>query len=197
MRPDPYVPTTKPLVRAAGLFFGLIGLTMLGLSGWELIDRLVILRTWPEVQAEVIRSKMFSHVVTSERQERDSSDRSRTRTVRTNTTMYGAQLELRYTVNGQEYKTSTSAGYETSDAGTMNDLVERYAPGTRHAIRYEPSNPGNIRIEVGNNLVFFGLPLFAGIMGTIVTGFGALLLGLFRRKTAPALQTGAAGIKRN
>jgi hypothetical protein len=184
-----------PLAKIPIYLFLLVGLSMLGGAGWALAQSLVILRTWPEIQAEVTRSKMFSHVVTSEKREEDPMDSSRTRTVRTSTTMYGAQLELRYTVNGREYNTPTGAGYETSDAGTMSELVARYAVGTRHPIRYNPSNPGDIRIEVSNTGIFIMLPLIVGTLGAISTGTGVWLWRSYARWTAQLANLRAAARK--
>ena len=179
-----------PMARIPIYLFLLVGLSMLGGAGWVLAQTLVILKTWPEIQAEVTRSKMFSHVVTTNKQEKDPIDSSRTRTVSTSTTMYGAQLEFRYTVQGREYNTPTSAGYEISDAGSMSELVAGYAVGTRHPIRYNPSNPGDIRIEVTG--MSFAPLLIAGALGMISTGVGVWLWRSYARRTAELANIPAA-----
>ncbi|HXE89616.1 MAG TPA: DUF3592 domain-containing protein [Terriglobales bacterium] len=181
----------SPLARIPIYLFLLVGLTMLGGAGWALAQRLVVLKTWPETQAEVTRSKMFSHVVTTNRQEKDSIDSSRTRTVSTSTTMYGAQLEFRYTVNGREYNTPTGAGYEISDAGRMSELVSRYAVGSRHPIRYDPSDPSDIRIEA-DTAMFFAPLLIVGALGMISTGIGVRLWRSYARRTAELAKIRAA-----
>ena len=155
--------------RIIRLMLTLFSLLFLGVAGWLFIENLRILKTWPEIQAEVTSSQLTSHVETREEKIRDSdgsSSSSRTRTVRT--TMYGAAINLRYTVNGREYNTPTTAGYETSNSGMMQDVVQSYAPGTRHTIRYDPSDPGKVRIEVSNTLLFFALPLTFGFLGAVL-----------------------------
>ncbi len=188
MRNKMFLPTSEEIRRTIRSIIILFGLSALGGAAWQLIEQLCILKTWPEIKAEVTSSQLTSHVVTREEKIRDqdsegSSSRPRTRTVRT--TMYGAAINLRYTVNGQEYNTPTTAGYETSDSGMMQELVQRYAPGSRHPTRYDPSDPGKIRIEVSNTPFFFALPLILGAMGTVLL----LISLLFRARAGSSPRT--------
>lgn len=145
--------------RLIGYIFLPIGLVLLGLAAWLFEERREILNTWPEIQAEVTHSE-----ITDSR-----SDEA--------TAMYSALYIFRYTVNGREYISKDTPGYSTSSYSSMGEKVQKYAPGTRHVIRYDPKNPGKIRIEVGYNLTTFGIPLMVTAMGLI---FGGLGLGVVR-----------------
>ncbi|MGH9508459.1 MAG: DUF3592 domain-containing protein [Terriglobales bacterium] len=151
-------PATHP-ARIIGYIFLPIGIVLLGVAVWLAEQRREILNTWPEAQAEVTYSEL-------------TYSRSRS-----GSSMYSAEYVFRYTVNGREYTARDGPGYSTSSYSSMEEKVQRYAPGTRHPIHYNPQNPQEIRIEVGYNLSTFGIPLMVAAMGLVFAGLG---LGVVR-----------------
>ncbi len=145
--------------RFIGSIFVPIGIVLLGVAVWLFEQRREILDTWPETQAEVTHSEL-----TYERSRSGSS-------------MYSAVYVFRYTVQGREYTAKDGPGYSTSSYSSMAEKVQKYAPGTRHPIRYNPANPAEIRIEAGYNLSTFGIPLMVAAMGLVFAGLG---LGVLR-----------------
>jgi hypothetical protein len=145
--------------RTVGYVFLPIGIILLGVAAWFFEQRREILNTWPETQAEVTHSE-----ITYSRSKSGGS-------------MYSAVYVFRYHVKGRDYITKDDPGYSTSSYSSMEEKVQKYAPGTRHPIRYNPANPEEIRIEAGYNLSTFGIPLGVAAMGLVFAGVG---LGVLR-----------------
>ena len=114
----------------------------LGVGYWQYS----ILRTWPLVEARVVRSDVI-----------------RTRGSK-GSTLYKAEIEFGYTVAGKDYVTPAPSSYATSNYNSVRREVEKYAPGTRHSIRINPEDPNDIRFGMGYNFGIFALPLiFTGV----------------------------------
>jgi hypothetical protein len=150
--------------KIVGGVFTVVGAVLLGVAGWTGNHYYTILKSWPTVEAEVTQSQVTVG--------RDSEG----------TTMYGTQIEFRYTVNGKPYVTPTSSSYRTSSYTEMKRMADRYAPGTRHPIRYNPGNPDDIRFDVSYSFGFFFLPILLGGMGAIFAGLGVTFLYVSRPK---------------
>lgn len=151
-------PQGKRVFKIVGGVFTPVGLALLGFGLWTGNRQVTIMKTWPTVDAEVTKS-----------------DVTRGRD-REGTTMYGVEIEFRYTVNGKDYATPSSAGYRSSSYTEMKGKADAYAPGTRHPVRYNPSDPSDIRFDVGYNFGFFFLPVLLSGMGLIFGGVGSGLL---------------------
>ncbi len=149
-----------------GIFF-VVGLGLLTPAWFTGNRQYTILKTWPTVEAEVTRSSVTHHQSSSSRSSSSS-------------TMYQAEIEFRYTVGGKQYATPTTSAYSTSSYTEMKHKVDFYAPGTRHAIRYNPADANDIRFDVGYSLGFFLLPFIFGILGLVFGGAGAGLLLAWR-----------------
>jgi len=121
-----------------------------------------ILKNWPKVDATVAKSEITT-----------GHDND-------NTAMYGAEFEFRYTVRGKEYQTPASSGYKTSSYKEMKHTVDIFAPGTQHALLYDPADPSEIRWDAGYNFSFFLVPICLGGMGIIFAGVGVLVWICFR-----------------
>jgi hypothetical protein len=146
------------LARLVGGIFTPIGIIMLALAGWAGNRQYTILKTWPSVDAEVTRSEVTRGT--------DSEG----------TAMYGTEIDFRYTVAGREFNTPGSSSYRSSSYREMKGKADKYAPGTRHSILYNPSDPAEIHFEAGYNLSFFFLPVILGAMGLVFAGLGAGVL---------------------
>ena len=148
--------------RWLALLFAMIGVGALAGTWFLTEQRLTILRAWPEIVAEVVESEVTSH--------RDSDD---------NSTTYGVRVAFRFEVDGRTIEASSDRGYTTSSYNSMRRAAERFSPGSRHPIRYNPQNPADIRFNAGYTLEFFGVPVFLGVFGLI---FLLVSFAVFRAK---------------
>ena len=164
--------------KLVGGIFTVVGLALLGTGWWAGNRQYTILKSWPTLEAEVTNSRVTHHV---------SHDSRRS----TDTTMYEAEIEFRYTVDGRQFTTPSTPGYSTSSYSEMKRMADTYTPGTRHTIRYNPADPNDIRFNAGYNFGFFFLPVLLGGMGVVFTGLGICLLVASR--SAQPLQCPACG----
>jgi Protein of unknown function (DUF3592) len=144
-----------------GVFF-VVGLGLLTGGVFSARSQYNILKNWPKVDATVTKSEVTSG--------RDSDG----------TTMYGAEFEFRYIVNGKEYQTPASSSYKTSSLKEMKRNVDIFAPGTQHTLLYDPGDPTEIRYDAGYNFSFFMLPTILGGLGILFAGVGILVWFVFR-----------------
>lgn len=150
----------KRALKLVGGIFLPVGMGLL-LGAWYTGNQQsTILKSWPIVDAQVTKSRMT--------RQRSSSGST--------TTTYSAEMEFRYNANGKEYMTPRSLGYSTSNSDGIRKMVSDYAPGSHHPIRYNPSNPNDIRFDAGYNFGFFFLPILLGGMGLVFSALGAGLL---------------------
>ena len=168
----------KKVLKLVGGIFAGVGLVLLGVASWSGNRQYTILKSWPNVQALVTKSQV-TH------QQSHDSDRNR------DTTMYQAEIEFQYSVDGKEFVTPSTPGYSTSSYPEMKRMADAYAPGTRHMIRYNPADPNDIRFNAGYNFGFFFLPVLFGGMGIIFSGVGFGVLVASR--VVQALQCPACG----
>lgn len=168
------MPTNNPqglrilslILKLFGVLPLLIGLGLLA-GGWFTgSHQYTILKKWPTVDAEVARSELASH------QRKFANDASPT-------TVYQAKIDFRYTVGGKQYTTPAGSDYSSSSYAEMKQKVDTYAPGTHHAIRYNPTNPNDIRFDAAFTIGFFMGPLIlAGTgLGFAATGAALFFIG--------------------
>jgi hypothetical protein len=151
-------PRIETIIFAA---FLVAGLGLLGGAGYSGYRRYTILKSWPSVEALVLDSELYRH--------RNDFMRKSGRTV-----LFG------YTVNGEEYKSFVSSPYVSRSYKVQQEFAEKYAPGSRHSIRYNPENPNDIRFEVGYGIRFFFWPVLLGFMGVVFSGLGVVMMLVFR-----------------
>jgi hypothetical protein len=144
-------PGSAPIL--IGALFALVGLGMLAGSYWTAQGRIAIVRDWPTTEGEVLASEITTH----------RGDDS---------TTYGVKIEFQYTVEGKERRAPATRGYSTSSYSSMQKTVDRFPPGSRHIIKYNPESPGEIYFNAGYSLEFFGIPAILGGMGLIFTLVG-------------------------
>ena len=153
--------------RLFGAFFTCVGLpsVVIGLVMGRV--QITTIKTWPTVDAEVIKSQVIA-------------TRGTTRSGFP-VTRYEAEIVFRYTVGGKEYTSRSTNGYQTARYSDMKRIVDTYAPGTHHLIRYNPDYPGIVLFNVVYNFGFFILPITFGAGGLLFTVIGVITL-----KRAPA-----------
>jgi Protein of unknown function (DUF3592)/zinc-ribbon domain len=157
--------------KLVGAFLTSVGLPSVVIGLWMGHVQSTVIKTWPIVDAEVITSQV-------------NATRGTTRTGFA-VTRYEAEIVFRYTVGGKEYTSRSTPGYMTSRYSIMERIVDTYAPGTYHPIRYNPEYPNIVIFNAGYNFGFFLLPVMFGGMGLLFT-----VIGLITLKGAPAAQVG-------
>ena len=112
-----------------------------------------VLQSWPVRQAQVIHSD----VVTTP----SGYDQ-----------LYSTRIQIAFVADDRpittELITSQSSNYEE----TARSAAE-FPVGSRHAIRYDPRQPTQVRIAAGWNLRFFAVPLITLTCGAFFGVFGA------------------------
>ena len=99
-----------------------------------------VLRTWPDVQAQVIRSEVVAQPGPGHEQ------------------LYSAKLALLYVV-GDKAVTAELTSFRSRNYEATAARAREFAVGTRHTIRYDPLDPTQARIGAGWNRRFFAVPL--------------------------------------
>lgn len=126
-----------------------------------------ILKHWPPVDAVSTQCQMSQH------QEKISESHGNYHM----TTVYDAHIEVRYDAAGRQYTTPIEISRYASQYASIAQMADNFAPGTHHAIRYNPSNPNDIRYDVTADATFFVLPIILGAVGLVALVVGA---GLYR-----------------
>lgn len=157
--------------RLVGAFLTCVGSPSVVIGLWMGHVQSTVIKTWPIVDAEVIKSQV-------------NATRGTTRNGFP-VTRYEAEIVFRYTVGGKEYTSRSTPGYMTSRYSIMKRIVDTYAPGTHHPIRYNPEYPNIVIFNAGYNFAFFLLPVMFGGGGLLFTVIGVITL-----KGAPAAQVG-------
>jgi len=153
------------------LLFGVFGAILLAIGLWQGAGQYRVLTSWPPVKATVTQSRVTMKSPTS----------------------YSAEITLRYQSGGEERTATVTPGYETSLRETMTAKVKAFAPGSHHAVRVDPKNPGNVVLNADSTIEFFLLPMVLCLTGVIFLGVGAAPWLLERtvrpRPAAPSLET--------
>ncbi|MFN0304851.1 MAG: DUF3592 domain-containing protein [Burkholderiales bacterium] len=143
-------------VRAVAATFGVIGIVILVIGIWLLWLDLAMLRSWMAADAESIAVRPVA---------------SRTSVGnRPSTLVYGVQATFRYEVNGTPFESQAMSGSSSSTQG-RDELMQRFAAGTRHQIRYRPGDPNVIRHGLDYSFSTFMLSGGMVLMGLVFIGF--------------------------
>ena len=160
--------------RAAWIVGGIFtagGLTALGFGLWAAVWCFTVVRSWPELDAEVIKSSIV--------RSRNTNGDFR----------YVVRAEFRYSAGGAEIRSQTSdSGFNSNIYGNAFRKAELYAAGTHHRIRVNPANPKDIRFDVGYSLDFFGVALALNALGLIFSavGSGVLIANMRQPRACPS-----------
>jgi hypothetical protein len=147
---------TLRVIAAANFIFATLFLIFSLPFFWRQVQ---VLRTWPEADAQVLRSE----VVTSPSAGHDM--------------VYRAKLQVLYTVNGSPI-TSDLTSFESTNYEATLRRVEQFPVGSHHTVRYDPANPAQARIGAGWNRTYFALPLMVLTMALVFAFVGAVLLAI-------------------
>jgi hypothetical protein len=156
----PALRTTLRVVAVACLIFFLAGLLF---AIPPFIQQMKVLRGWPAADAQVLRSEVvLLHT--------DSGQ-----------VLYDTLLVVAYQVDGRPYVSGVGSLHQSTHYERKKKQADRFPPGSHAEVRYNPSDPRDIRIEAGYNVHFFAIPVFiSGVAG--IFGLLALLFFLFSRR---------------
>ena len=134
------------------LALGSSGLAVL--AGYAFYREYSILKTWPVVQAEVVSSKLHDF------------------RARRGGVTYDVLVYFRFTVGAEPHMTYRRSNHFSSDPAKMQPLLAKYAKGTRHPIRYNPSNPRQIDFDTAYDFDTFVVTFIAGGFSLLFFAFG-------------------------
>jgi len=118
-----------------------------------------VLRSWPETDAQVLRSE----VVTARSEGHEM--------------LYRARLRMLYTVGGNPVTTDLTS-FESANYEATLRRTGQFPVGSHHAVRYDPANPAQARVGAGWNRTYFALPLIVLIMAVVFAFIGSALLAV-------------------
>ena len=116
-----------------------------------------VLRSWPTVQAQVIKSSVVVEPAAKHDQ------------------LYAAKVQVVYVVNGRPI-TADLTSFESSNYEKTARRAAEFPVGSRHEVRYDPNNSSQARIGAGWNRRFFAVPLITLGCGLC---FALLAIGFF------------------
>jgi hypothetical protein len=108
-----------------------------------------VLQTWPQTQAQVIRSEVVMQPSPPHQQ------------------IYAASLQLLYTVDARPI-TAELIIFQSQNSRQTAARAAQFPVGSRHPVRYDPLAPTQARIGAGWTVRFFIVPL-------VILGIGAIL----------------------
>ena len=147
--------TLRVIAAANFIFCGLFVLFSLPFL-WHQVQ---VLRNWPEVDAQVLRSEVVSEPSAGHEM------------------LYRAKLQVLYTVSGNPIISDLTSFESTNYKATLR-RTEQLPVGSHHAVRYDPANPAQARVGAGWNRTYFALPIVVLSMSAFFAFVGAVLLAI-------------------
>ena len=139
------------------IVFLLFCLVSLGLAGALFWKQYTVLRTWPEIDAQVMRSDVVQvHLGTQ--------------------ALYDTQLTFVYTLRGEPRVSTVSGMHPTTDVEPQQSKLAKYPVGSHHVLQFNPANPAQVRLGIETKLNSFAVPLWIAAAGLF---FGAIAAVLF------------------
>lgn len=123
-----------------------------------------ILYSWPEVEAQVVRSQ----VIPAKTDVPDSGLR-----------YYDSDVQLLFTVDGQPHFAEV-VSHRSPMIAKVRYETNKFPVGSHHKIRYNPINYSDVRVNAGFNRRFFFAPLLITGFGAIFAIFAAIFWGMAR-----------------
>ncbi len=152
--------TLRMIAAANFIFAGLFVLFSLPYF-WRQVQ---VLRTWPETDAQVLRSEVVSQPPQGHE------------------ILYRAKLQVLYTVAGRPITSDLTSFESTNYEATLRRTGE-FPVGSHHAVRYDTANPAQARIGAGWNRTYFALPLIVLTMAVFFAFVGSALLAIAKAIT--------------
>jgi hypothetical protein len=148
------------VTRRVGWLFAAIGAGIIAIGIWIGWQDAVMVRTWVAVDAESLAVRPIT-----------SGGSGGTRPSRT---LYDVQVTFRYEVDGRRFESDSASGMASSSTGRRDELMARFAPGTRHRIHHRPDDPNVIRYNLDSFFTTFAASGGLVLMGLVFLAFGTL-----------------------
>ena len=97
---------------------------------------------------------------------------------RSDRVLFRPELRARYVVDGQPIEGIAVGSYWSQDRADAEQVLARFTPGSRHTMRYRPSDPRDLRFDVAPDFATFKWTFFA-LGGALV--LAAVAIVAFRR----------------
>lgn len=149
-----------------GAFIGAVGTVFLAIGSWKAYTDYRVVKTWPAADAQVESNRVRRYY------------RSTSKT--SGTYNYQVIVEFRYVAEGRELVSPSAEDFNFPHEAEQERA--RFAPGSRHEIRYNPADPNEIRFNV--NPADFSMAMeciFPG-MGLLFAAIGAAVVYLSRAR---------------
>ena len=127
------------------------GLLFLFVAAGLLVRQFLFLATWPETDAIVTGTQIL---------EEKSGSNGRT--------LYRSQVDVRYDLHGQAVKGRAVSTFWTSDRAKTQEKLAGFVAGARKKVRYNPSNPDELRFDADLGLESLQVPLLSGAVGLVL-----------------------------
>lgn len=114
-----------------------------------------MIRSWPAADAQVLRWEVVPLRTDSGQM------------------LYDTLLVLAYQVNGRPYVSGVGSPHQSTHYESKMKQADRFLPSSRTEVRYNPHDPGDIRIQASYNVHFFAIPILISAVAAI---FGLLAL---------------------
>jgi energy-converting hydrogenase Eha subunit E len=162
-----------------GGLFAVVGVCLIFIGGWIGYSTRTMLKTWPAVDAQVISSRVHRYVQTNtNNQKRESSS-------------FEVIVEFRYPAAGQEYLSPSSMSCTSSNEA--NQALALYAPGSWQEIRYNPTDPNDIRFNMDSDL-WLSFYIVTGL-GTFFALFGGAFVLVVRQQQTQSRASNESTVK--
>lgn len=145
--------------RTASAIVGVSGAVILCVAFLLARSRLEIIRTWKPVDVQVIRSWMETHQAGAGGEE---------------STSYSANYELAYAVEGKSIRsTARSEDVFLTGPEEVQRRLKLHGPGTPGVAYVNPSDPSQVRLDLGKTVRIIAAPLWL-----LLAGVSLWLIGL-------------------
>lgn len=152
-----------------GWAFGLIGIVLTTIGVTLLMSDLAMLREWPEADAQVVAVQL---VTASPGMQQSGAGQA---------ALVDTEVTFRYTVGARTYTNRTLYGVASTDVASARGRMTKYAPDTRHKIRFRPGDPNVIRYDMDSKFTVFFVSGILLLMGLLFAGLGIMVRLVFAR----------------
>ncbi|MFN3324826.1 MAG: DUF3592 domain-containing protein [Bryobacteraceae bacterium] len=146
-----------------GVLVLVFGLAFLIPAAWIGYESYRIVSAWPSTVAV----SAGSEIVSFEQQQRRHA--------------YRVHFELRYAIDGRTYSTPGHSRLIATEYDVIRVVAETYSAGTIHPIRYDPSDPHEIRVAPDGPSLWT-LPIALGLIGGVLTPLGVWMVARGQRR---------------
>lgn len=169
------IPATRAVLRVIAVAFFIFFLGFLGLSAPMYWGQYKILRDWPAVEGTVVSSIVIAVPTAGAGG------------------LHDIEVRFSYLVNGRRYMGIIHSNHLSANRARKEKQAEQFPAGSRHALRYNPQDPRDIRAQVGYNVHFFAVPVFVSGVGAIFLVLGLLIWLVSSRGQRAATASPARG----